>query len=65
MRLRETLAIIALLLFGLLAGCSSSGDEGPTLPAPGGPQGGDFGGDQPEPPIPTPYADLEGVCRGI
>ena len=61
MQLTRFLAIIALMLFGLLAGCSSSSD-GPTLPAPGGTQGGDYEGDQPEPPIPTPYADLAGAA---
>jgi len=59
MKYFNVLTIIVLLLLGILAGCGSGGD-GPTLPGPVGPQGGDYDGDQPEPPIPTPYAELAG-----
>jgi len=55
------LILIMVLLLGLFAAsCKSKGDGGPNLPSPGGPQGGGYGGDQPEPPIPTPFADLTG-----
>lgn len=50
-----------LLIFGLTAGCSSSGEDVATLPSGSGPEGGTYNGDQPEPPIPTPYAELAGL----
>lgn len=55
---QRIIIILMLLILGIFAGCSSSGDSGPTLPSPGGTQGGDYEGDQDEPPIPTPYAEL-------
>lgn len=61
MKSTKILTIIALLLLGILAGCGSGGD-GPTLPGPVGPQGGDYDGDQPEPPIPTPFSELREVA---
>ena len=53
--------ILMLLLLGIFAGCSGSGDSGPTLPSPGGPTGGDYDGDQGEPPIPTPYEEIRNL----
>jgi hypothetical protein len=55
---QRIIIILMLLILGIFAGCGSSGDSGPTLPSPGGTQGGDFEGDQDEPPIPTPYAEI-------
>ena len=61
---QRIIIILMLLVLGIFAGCSSSGDSGPTLPSPGGTQGGDYEGDQDEPPIPTPYAEIRnlGIC---
>ena len=58
MRFPRFLIIILIILTGIIGGCSGGSDSGPTLPSPGGPQGGDFQGDQPEPPIPTPFLRL-------
>jgi hypothetical protein len=53
--------VLIILLVTLVWGCSNGGgNEGPTLPGKDGPEGGGFQGDQPEPPIPTPYADVVG-----
>jgi len=52
--------IMFLLIAGSLAGCGGNDSGGPTLPSQGGPGGGGYQGDQPEPPIPTPFADLNG-----
>jgi hypothetical protein len=59
-RYLQFLIIMILLITGSLAGCSSNDSGGPNLPAPEGPGGGGYQGDQPEPPIPTPFADLAG-----
>ncbi len=58
---QRIIIILMLLILGIFAGCSSSGDSGPTLPSPSGPQGGDYDGDQDEPPIPTPYAEIRNL----
>jgi hypothetical protein len=52
--------VVLLLSASVMLGCSNGSDEGPTLPSPGGPSGGNYQGDQPEPPIPTPYTDAAG-----
>jgi len=50
--------IAMFLLLGILAGCGGGDATTPNLPGPGGPGGGGYNGDQPEPPIPTPWAAL-------
>jgi hypothetical protein len=50
--------IAALLLLGIFSGCGGGDGVTPNLPSQGGPQDGGYSGDQPEPPIPTPWLPL-------
>ena len=58
----KLMLILVTLLLALVVGCSNGSDTGPTLPSgPVGPNDDGYSGDQPEPPIPTPYAEAAGL----